>query len=385
MSSICKLSTCKLRNSLFSLCCAVMVFPGATSGYAQDAWPIGVSLGLTGAQGATAQRQIKAIELATEMINAKGGVHGRPLKLIVEDDQTKPELAVPKALKLIDQDKVLAIIGGNSGDTAMAIGTMTEKKEVPLLSPTGVNQTAAQRAFKYSFLMVPEYDDAIDGLVRYAVGNLKCKDIGLLRLTRLWGVQASEGYKKMADKYGVKIVREETLNDSDKDMTPQLTNLKAANPCAIAIWAAVPAAAISIKNARQLGIDVPLLGNPIFASTTTPDIAGPAANGIIGSATLVPADPLPRQSEYVKKYFEKYNISADMWDAAVYDAVFLVASAIGKLPPDKVTAKAVREQLAATKGFEGAGSVVDFTKHHWPLSDSWVMITVKDGKAMRLN
>src|SRR6516164_1031308 len=74
---------------------------------AQDAYPIGVSLGLTGVQGAAGQRQIKAVELAAEMINAKGGVHGHPLKLIVEDDQTKPEISVTKANKLIDQDQVL--------------------------------------------------------------------------------------------------------------------------------------------------------------------------------------------------------------------------------------------------------------------------------------
>lgn len=360
----------------------------ATSPVAQaqtpEAWPIGVSLGLTGVQAANAQRQIKAIELATDLINAKGGIHGKPIKLIVEDDQTKPELSVNKSLKLIDQDKVLAIVGGNSGDTAMAIGALVERKQVSLLSPTGVNQTDAQRNFKYSFLMVPEYDDAIEGLVKYVVQKKSCHEIGLLRLTRLWGQQASQGYEKMGKKYGVKVIREETLNDGDKDMVPQLTNIKAAKPCAVAIWAAIPTAAISVKNARQIGIDVPLIGNPIFASATTPQIAGDAAEGIIGSATLVSADPLPRQQAYVSEYAKKYQLAADMWDAAAFDAVNLVAQAIAKLPPDKVTAKAVRDQLAATKDFEGAGSVVDFSKHHWPLSSSWVMITVKNGKAVRL-
>ena len=262
---------------------------------AEESYPIGVSLGLTGVQGAAAQRQIKAVELAVDIINAKGGVHGRPLKLIVEDDQTKPEIAVTKVSKLIDQDKVVAIVGGGSGDTAMAIGALAERKQVPLLTPTGFNNTDAQRAYKYSFMMIPNYDDAIESLVKYSVDKLSCRKIGLLRLTRLWGVQASDAYKAMAKKYDVSLVREETLSDGDKDMTPQLTNIKAAEPCAVGIWAAVPAAAISIKNARQLGIEVPLLGNPIFAASTTPEIAGKAAEGVIGSATLVAADPLPRQ------------------------------------------------------------------------------------------
>lgn len=347
-------------------------------------WPVGVSLGLTGVQAANAQRQIKAVELAADLINAKGGVHGKPIKLIVEDDQSKPELSVNKTLKLIDQDKVLAIVGGNSGDTAMAIGALVERKQVPLLSPTGVNHTEAQRNFKYSFLMVPEYDDAIESLVKYSVDQRSCREIGLLRLTRLWGQQASQGYEKMSKRHGARIVREETLNDGDKDMVPQLTNIKAAKPCAVAIWAAVPAAAISIKNARQIGIDVPLLGNPIFASATTPQIAGEASEGVIGTATLVSADPLPRQKAYVEEYAKRYQLAADMWDAAAFDALNLVAQAIAKLPPDKVSATAVRDQLAVTKGFEGAGSVVDFTKHHWPLSSSWIMITVKNGKAVRL-
>jgi branched-chain amino acid transport system substrate-binding protein len=362
-------------------CLGLIGGPGAA---AQEPHRIGVSLGLSGVQGAAGQRQIKAVELAAEMINAKGGVHGRPIKLIIEDDQTKPELSVAKVTKLIAQDGVLALVGGNSGDTAMAIGAIAEKREVPFLSPTGYNHTDAQKNYKYTFLMIPDYDDGVESLAKYMVDKLGCKKLGLLRLTRLWGVQASNAYHAMAKKYGLTIAREETLTDTDKDMTPQLTNIKAAEPCAIAIWAAVPAAAISIKNARQLGIAVPLLGNPIFAAATTPEIAGEAAEGVIATATLVPADPLPRQKEYIERYRAKYSLSADMWDAAIFDAVNLVARAIGSLPPDKVTPKNVREQLATIKRYEGAGAVVDFTKHQWPLSESWVMITVKGGQAVRL-
>ena len=350
----------------------------------RSSYLIGVSIGLTGVQAAAAQRQIKAIELAVEQINAHGGVNGHPLQLIVEDDQTKPDISVTKVAKLIDQDHVLAIVGGNSGDTAMAIGAIVEKKQVALLSATGFNNTDAQRNFQYSFLMIPTYEDSVDALVKYSVDKLACRKIGLLRLTRLWGVQASNAYKASAGKYDVAIVREETLADADKDMTPQLINIKAAAPCAVAIWAAVPAAAISIKNARQLGIDVPLLGNPIFAASTTPEIAGTAAEGAIAMATLVANDPLPRQKEYVDSYRGKYNLAADMWDAAAYDAVHLVALAISRLPADKLNAKAVRDELAAIKDYEGASSVVDFTKTHWPQPNSWVMVTIKDGKAVRL-
>ncbi|MGE0629747.1 MAG: ABC transporter substrate-binding protein [Hyphomicrobiaceae bacterium] len=368
-----------------SIAAAALLAWAPSAAMAQDkAYTIGVSLGLTGVQGAVAQRQIKAIELATEMINAKGGIHGRPLKLVVEDDQTKPDLAVTKVLKLIDEDHVLAIVGGNSGDTAMAIGAIAERKGVPLLSPTGFNKTPVQKGYKYSFLMIPDYDDAIESLVKYSVEQKKCSKIGLLRLTRLWGVQASDAYKAMTKKYNATIVSEETLNDGDKDMTPQLTNIKATAPCAVAIWAAVPTAAISIKNARQIGIDAPLLGNPIFAAASTPEIAGDASEGVVGTATLVAGDPLPRQQAYVNGYKEKYTLAADMWDAAAFDAVNLVAKAIGSLPADKVTPGSLRDQLATTKDFEGAGAIVDFTKNQWPLSSSWVMITVKDKKAVRL-
>jgi ABC-type branched-subunit amino acid transport system substrate-binding protein len=127
-----------------------------------------------------------------------------------------------------------------------------------------------------------------------------------------------------------------------------------------------------------------LLGNPIFASATTPEVAGEAAEGVIATATLVPADPLPRQKEYVDRYFAKFNLSADMWDAAIFDGVNLIAQGISTLSPDKVTPKNLRDQIAGIKRYEGAGAVVDFTKHHWPLSESWVLITIKNGKAIRL-
>src|SRR6516162_26386 len=146
---------------------------------AEEPYLIGVSIGLTGVAAAAAQRQIKGIDLAVEQINAHGGVNGHPLQLIVEDDQTKPDISVTKVNKLIDQDHVLAIIGGNSGDTAMAIGAIVEKKQVALLSATGFNNTDAQRNFQYSFLMIPTYEDSVDALVKYSVDKLACRKIGL--------------------------------------------------------------------------------------------------------------------------------------------------------------------------------------------------------------
>jgi len=368
----------------FMVVCLVFALV-SPSAMAADSYKIGVSLGITGVQAWAAKPELDGAKLAAEIINSNGGIHGRPIELIVEDDQTKPEISVSKVNKLITKDKVLAIVGGNSGDCAMSIGAIAERQKVPFLSPTGFNHTDAQKSFKYSFLMIPDYDDGCEALSQYMVETANCKKLGLLRLTRLWGVTASNAFHALAKKYEFTIVREETLVDQDKDMTPQLTNIKAADPCAIAIWAAVPAAAISIKNARQLGIDVPLLGNPIFASKTTPEIAGAAADGVIGTATLVSTDPLPRQKDYVDSYFKKYNKPADMWDAACFDAIRLVAEAIKNLPPDKINRKSIRDQLEKIKGYQGAGAVVDFTKQHWPLSESWIMITIKDGKAMRLS
>jgi branched-chain amino acid transport system substrate-binding protein len=137
----------KANSTLKSVLLAATLAAGtAHVAAAEESYPIGVSLGLTGVQGAASQRQIKAVELAVEMINAKGGVHGRPLKLIVEDDQTKPEIAVTKASKLIDQDKVVAIVGGGSGDTAMAIGALAERKQVSLLTPTGLRSVDTSTA-----------------------------------------------------------------------------------------------------------------------------------------------------------------------------------------------------------------------------------------------
>jgi branched-chain amino acid transport system substrate-binding protein len=345
---------------------------------------IGAAFDLSGFQAFGGKPEKLGAELAVEEINANGGLHGRMLQLIVEDDQSKPELSVSKINKLITQDKVVAVVGGTSGDAAVAEGVIAQKNKVPFLTPTGYNRTEAQANNKYSFELVPDYDSCVEILLKYVTEDLGAKKIGFLRLTRLWGVQASEALHELKDKYGVTIVREETLNDTDKDMTPQLTNIMAADPDILFIWAAVPATGIILKNAKQLGIDIPIIGNPIIANKATPAVAGEAADGAIGAATMIWTDPLPRQAAYVENYEKKYDLKPDMWDAAAYDGIYLIAEAIKALPPDKITPQNIRDELEKIKGFEGVGAIYDFTKKHWPGEESWNLMKIEGGKFVRL-
>ncbi|MBM4277558.1 MAG: amino acid ABC transporter substrate-binding protein [Deltaproteobacteria bacterium] len=351
---------------------------------AKEQYKIGVCLALTGPLAALGDPELKGAKLAVEVINEKGGVHGRLIELIIEDDAGKPELSVVKGSKLITKDEVLGIFGGTTGDACMAIASIAEKKKIPFISPTGFGGDEIQRGYKYNFLCIPDYDDAVEAIIKYAKAEFKCNRFGLLRLTRFWGVQASRAFHKFKNKYGIEVVREETCADGDKDFTPQLTNIKAAEPCAICIWASAPAAQIAIKNARHLGISVPLLGNVVFASKKTPEIAGEAAEGVIAAATMIWTDPLPRQQEYVERFTRKYGMPPDMWDAMGYDGIMLFTKAIGSLPEAKVNRENIRGALEKIPIYEGASAIFKYSQLRWPIAESWIMISIKEGKFYRI-
>src|SRR5574340_1024134 len=236
---------------------------------------IGAVLSLTGTYAGLGIPEKQAIELEVDGINAAGGVNGRPLEVIYEDDATDAAKAQAAAVRLIDEESVIAIIGASGTGQTMAMRSDLERAGVPQISMAGGSVITKQLS-KWVF-QTPWPNSVVIPFVLEKMATAGYKNVGLISDTGGYGVDGRDTVLAHVANAGMTIVADETYNPGDADMTAQLTKIRAATPDAILVWAAGKEAAIIAKNARQLNMAQPIYGGSGIARREFIDGAGAAA------------------------------------------------------------------------------------------------------------
>lgn len=360
--------------------------PQAKAAESKEPYKIGAIFAVTGPASSLGIPERNTVQMLEEQINKQGGINGHPVQVIIRDtesDETKTVLAVKK---LIDEDKVLAIIGPSQSGESLAIADTIEKGEVPLVS-AAASIMIVQPVKKWIF-KTPQSDYLI---IEALVDHLKSKgykNIGWLSVSNAYGDSGRTEFEKAAPKAGLNIVAKETFAATDTDMSAQLTRVRGANPDAIVVWAIPPAAAIVSKNAAQLGIKQPVfqshgIGNPTFIK-----LAGDAANGVVFPVgKLVVAEALPDSDaqkkvlvQYTKDYTAKFGADTlSTFGGHAWDCFWIVAEALKKSGPDRAK---LRDAIENTKEFVGITGVFNFspTDHNGLDKRAVTMVEIKDGK-----
>jgi branched-chain amino acid transport system substrate-binding protein len=259
---------------------------------------------------------------------------------------------------------------------------VVEKHKVVQLSPTAWTKSE-YRNLPYTFYFLADFESVVDRMLSFMTKDLGAKRIGILRLSREYGQIGSESFQKLKDKYGVQIVREERGNDGDTDFTPQLTNIRASKPDVLVSWFANPAGAISIKNARQLGITIPIVSPVSMATRPTISVGGPAAEGTVIQSFIASDDPLPRQKHFVDLFRAKTGKLPEVFESMGYDMMQVAAAALKKAGGDRPDATKLRDAVQDTR-YEGAMTVLRYSKTvHEPDPSSILFIRVQQGKFVR--
>ena len=340
---------------------------------------LGAVLSLSGPVAANGVPTKDGIEVAVKEINAAGGIDGHPIEVLFEDDQSKPDQAVILATKLMTQSNVPLLFSASFGSTANAVASVANKNKVPQLSPTAWTK-AELRILPYTFYFLADFENVVDRMLSYSTDVAKAKRIGILRLTREYGQIASESFQKLKDSHGVQIVREERGTDADTDFTPQLTNIRSANPELVVLWFANPAGAIAIKNARQLGIKTPLIAPVSMATRPTATAGGPAAEGTIVQSFIAPDDPLPRQKHFVEVFQKERGKLPEVFESVGYDMVQVAARALKSVGGDSPDREKLRAAIERTQ-YEGVAVILKYSdKVHEPDKSSIMFVKVQDGK-----
>src|SRR5512140_766049 len=367
---------------------AVLLAVILSGAFAQAAEPlkIGAILSVTGPASFLGAPEAKTLEMLVAETNKKGGVMGRQIQLIIKDSGASPEKAFSFAKQLIEEEKVFAIIGPSTSGETMKIKGVAEAGKTILLSCAAAEDIVNPVA-KWVFKTPQKDSDAVIKIFQ-EMKKMKISRIGVLSGNDGFGNAGKGQIEKLAPQHGITIVANEVYDAKASDLTAEVTKIKAANVQAIINWSVVPAQAIVIKNARQIGITVPIFQSHGFGNIKYVQAAGAAAEGVLFPAgRLLVADVLPKSNpqkallvKYAKDYESKYKETPSTFGGHAYDAYTILLKAIAQA---KSTDKEkVRTAIEGLKGVVGTGGIFNFspTDHNGLNIDAFEMLTVKNGK-----
>jgi len=371
-----------LKRATFILTFVVSLAILAGSALAAPPIKIGGLFAVTGPASFLGEPERNTAQMVVSEINAAGGIKGRKLELIVYDTQGDATKAVQAANRLIKDDKVSAIIGPSTTGDTMAVIPVAEKAQIPLIS-CAAGSKITDPVKKWVFKTAQN-----DGLaVAKIYENLKRKKIAkvaILTVSDGFGSSGREQLKAQAAAHGMQIVSDDTYGPKDTDMTAQLTKIRGSGAQAVICWGTNPGPAVIARNAKQLGLKLPLYMSHGVSSKKFIELAGDASEGIVlPSGRVIVADLLPnsdRQKKsliaFVKDYQKHYNAEGDHFGGHAWDALMLLKGAIERGSDNPA---AIRDQLERTRNFAGIGGVFTYSPndHAGLAKDAFVLVEIR--------
>ena len=365
----------------FSLIFALLAFvgckkQGVTTG-GGDVIPIGEYASLTGNEAAFGRSSHRGTELAIEELNKAGGVLGKKLKLITEDTQSKEGESSTVVSKLISREGVIAVLGEVASGRSLEAAPICQQNKIPMISPSSTNPRVTQVGdyiFRVCFL------DSFQGdaLARFAINNLKAKKVAIMSdVAAPYSVGLAEFFEQSFTKRGGTVVSEQKYSSRDTDFNAQLTAIKSTVPDAIFVPGYYQEAGLIIRQARQLGINVPLFGGDGWEAPELLSIAKEAAEGTYYTTHYSPQAQTPEVQNFVQAFKAKYNETPDAMAALGYDSAIVLVDAIKRA--GSTEGPKLRDALAATKDVKGVTGSTTIDKNRDATKPATV-ITIRNGK-----
>lgn len=357
---------------------------GGSKGADGDTIKVGALLEMTGGSASFGISGKNGIDLALKKINEKGVLGGKKLSLVVADTKSEASEATNGMQKLISQDKVVAVIGPNQSSAVIASGAINNGAKVVDITPMGTNpdvtvdpKTKQVKPYSFRTCFIDPFQGTV--MASFASNELKVKRAAIyIDNTSDYAKGLAQFFKENFVKNGGQVVIEEAYLQKDTDFKSTLTKIKAAKPDFIYIPGYYQEVGLIVKQAREMGITVPMAGGDGWDSAKLPEIAGKAAlENTFFSSLYSPDDTSDLNKEFVAEYKKAYNTNPDVFAALAYDSTLLVAKAIedaGSADPAKIG-----EAMAKIKGFKGVSGEVTFNEQHNPIKSA-VIIEHKDGK-----
>jgi len=317
------------------------------------------------------------IDMAIDEVNAAGGVLGRQVRVIVEDNQGRPEEAQTVVTKLINSDRVVAVLGEVASSRTLAAAPVAQQAGIPMITPASTNPRVTEVG---DFIFRVCFIDPFQGLVmaKFATNTLGVRNVAILRDIRNdYSVGLADVFVENFTAMGGTIAADLSYSEGDTDFSAQLTALGARNPDAIFIPGYYTEVGLIARQARQLGITVPLMGGDGWDSPRLTEIGGEALNNSYFSNHYSQQDPSPAIQAFVADYRERFGEAPDALAALGYDAANILFDAMRRAGTTDPTA--LRDAIATTADFPGVTGVITIDAQRNALKPA-VVLRVVDGQ-----
>jgi branched-chain amino acid transport system substrate-binding protein len=372
------------------------------SGAEKTPYSVGAVFSVTGGASFLGEPERNTVKMVEESVNAAGGIQGHPLKVIVEDTQSDEGQAVLVVRKLLEKDKVVAIVGPSTTGESMAVVPIMEKAQTPLVSCAAalsivtpkeeLDRILSSRTFEMPkkqskwIFKTPQSDTSAVEAIYDHMKKKGISKIAIITVTAGFGDFGRQELKRVAPSYGISIVADERYGPKDSDMTAQLTKIKGTDAQALVNWSVGPPQVIVTKNWKQLDMKIPLYQSHGFGSKRNIELAGGAAEGVICPLSrLVVAEKIPENNlqkpvimKYKTEYEKRFKTDVSTFGGHAYDAIYMVMDALKAVGPNKVK---IRDFLETKiRNWPGTGGTFNLSpEDHCGLNkDAFVMIAVKN-------
>lgn len=370
------------RFKVFLLLAVSLLF--ATAALASEPIRIGALFSVTGPASFLGEPERNTLEMLVKEANAKGGIKGRKIELVVYDTQGDATKAVQLATKLIKNDKVSVIVGPSTTGETMAIIPVIEKEKIPLIScAAGIK--IIEPVKRYVFKTPANDHVAAEKIFTYMLSKNQ-KNVALMTVTDGFGSSGREQLKDMAKKLGVAVVADETYGPKDTDMTAQLTKIKGSKADAIICWGTNPGPAIVTRNVKQLGIKIPLYQSHGVASKKYIELAGNenAEGVLLPAGKLAIFDKLKKTDpqfkllkDYNDSYKKNFNVEASTFGGYAYDSFLMITEALKTGP----STEQIRDGLEGIKKLVSISGIYNMspTDHNGLDLSAFEMVKIVNG------
>src|SRR5690242_3191854 len=366
-----------MKRILVALIVSLSLLSACTNqGGGADKVRVGVFMSTTGTTANFGISSVNGIKMAADEINAAGGINGKQVELLVQDDRSDPSEAATIVTKFVTQDQVNAVIGEVASSRSLAAAPIAQNAKIPMLTPSSTNPEVTKKGdFIFRSCFIDPYQGA--AIAQFAAKTLGAKAAAIMVDRKN---DYSTGLEKVITetftKLGGKIVATQSYQEGDQDFNAQLTSLKGSNPDVIFVPGYYNDVGLIAKQARDKGITVPLIGGDGWDSEQLYKIGGTALNGSYFTNHYSPYDTEPRVVKFVDDYKKRYNSTPDALAATAYDAANIMFDAIKR--SKSLSGPDIRDALAATKAFPGVTGAVTFNEQRDAVKPI-VMIEIKPG------
>lgn len=349
----------KLTVWLIMAVCLAVTGLGAVVAAGQAGTPIkvGVVLPLTGTQQKFGEIEKNSFLMGVEEINATGGINGRPIELLIEDDGSKIEVGRSAAERLIVRDKVVVLTGGYSSDVAFAMAAVAQYRKTPLLITTGSADEITEQGAEYVFRLNQPVSEYARALTEFLKEVVKPRRVAILFEKGLFGQSGSREFANQAFELGWKIVLHEGYEAGTSDFKPMLNKVKSAKPDVVYMVSYVTEAALLVQQSREIGLK-PKVFAGAAAGFTLPEfrrLAGDAAENVFSATLWTPQIPYPGAREYFSNYLKRFGSETEYHGAEAYASIQVIADALKRAK--ELTPDGAREALARTSMMTAFGPV----------------------------